>query len=265
MKLKYELCCKCKKTKKVAIFNYTKRPILEMNFNIKGKYERIYYECLKCKHMFNQHEMKWKNIYSSQYFKSTYKNNKELQKRFNAVNELSIAKSDNKKRVNRITKNFNKENLEVLDVGAGIGVFLYQMKKKNWNITGIEVDKKFSNFGKRFNLNILNKNIFKYKTKKKFDLITFNKVLEHVESPMKMLKHSKRLLKKKGLIYIELPSVKAKKYGKQREEFCVDHLQVFSPKSLKLIIKYSGLSATNVKDIKEPSGKYTIYGFAKFK
>ena len=90
-------------------------------------------------------------------------------------------------------------------------------------------------------------------------------MLEHVESPMKMLKHSKRLLKKKGLIYIELPSVKAKKYGKQREEFCVDHLQVFSPKSLKLLIKYSGLSPTNVKDIKEPSGKYTIYGFAKFK
>ena len=38
----------------------------------------------------------------------------------------------------------------------------------------------------------------------RIDLISFNKVLEHVEDPIRMLKKSKALLKDDGIIYLEV-------------------------------------------------------------
>ena len=259
---KYYNCCECKNNKKIKIFTYNKPPKYEQNFSIKGVYKREYLQCNKCQHMFNRYYMKWgANVYNSEYFKVNYINYKTLKKKFDLINALPVSKSDNKNRVNRVIKFCKKK--DVLDIGSGTGVFLYQMKKKGWNVNGIEVDKRFANFSNIFKLNVVKKNILNCKFIKKFDLITFNKVLEHVVAPIKVLKASKKFLKKDGIIYIELPSVKAKRYGKNRSEFCIDHFQVFSKKSIKFLINKCGFKEIKIKEIKEPSGKLSIYCFAK--
>ena len=97
--------------------------------------------------------------------------------------------------------------------------------------------------------------------KKKYDLITFNKVLEHIEKPNKILKKFSRILKKKGFIYIEVPDVAAAKESSLREEFFIEHHHVFSKLSLANLIKNSDLKIKEIKSIKEPSGKYTLYCF----
>ena len=267
MKLNYQLACSCKNSKKNKIFSYDKPPLLELNYKFKSKYKRYYYQCSKCKHMFGNCKMYLGNsFYKGNYFNTTYQNRNKLDKRFNFVKNLSKAKSDNKNRVLRINKFFNIKKLSVLDIGSGIGIFLYEMKKSGWIVSGIETDKQFVDYSnKKHKLNVYCKNLFKFKPKKKFDLITFNKVLEHVKNPIKMLKKSKDFLKKDGLIYVELPSIKAKKNGKNSEEFCIEHLQVFSLQSLKFLINKSGMKPLILKDIIDPSGKYTIYSLAKIR
>ena len=101
------------------------------------------------------------------------------------------------------------------------------------------------------------------KVKKKFDLISFNKILEHVEQPQKLLKLAKKFLKRDGVIYVEVPDVRAKIGGKLRGEFCLDHLHVFSPQSLQKLVKKSSLNPIKITRIHEPSGKYTIFTFIK--
>ena len=91
-------------------------------------------------------------------------------------------------------------------------------------------------------------------------------VIEHVKEPAKLLKISKKLLTKKGFVYIEVPdggAASKNKNGKNREEFFVDHLHVFTKKSLRKCIELSGLKLARLKSIKEKSGKLTIYAFAK--
>ena len=94
----------------------------------------------------------------------------------------------------------------------------------------------------------------------KFDVITFNKVLEHLKlnNIKEVLKKSKLLLKNKGIIYIELPSSTAKKINLYRQEFYFEHYNIFSIRSFRLLIKSIGFKIIYIKDIIEVSKKYTI-------
>ena len=87
------------------------------------------------------------------------------------------------------------------------------------------------------------------KIKKKFDIITLNKVIEHVKNPKALIAKSMKNLKNNGVIYIEVPDEKAKTGGKKREEFFIDHLHVFSRKSLKMMAKKLNLKIEIIKSI----------------
>ena len=75
---------------------------------------------------------------------------------------------------------------------------------------------------------------------------------------------SNKVFKKPNIIYIEVPDVNAikdKKEGKNREEFALGHHHVFSKKSLYNLFVSCNLKVVKIKSIREPSGKYTLYGF----
>ena len=77
---------------------------------------------------------------------------------------------------------------------------------------------------------------------------------------------TKKLLKKNGFIYIEVPdgiAAQKSKEGKNREEFFLDHLHIFSINSLKNVLVKSKFKVLKIENIKEKSGKYTIFAFAK--
>ena len=258
-------CSICNGKSFYKLYEYNKKPKNEKNFYISGNYKRIFYECKICKHIFAKHYFDIKKLYSKQYLDLTYKNESGLNKRFKYIVNLSSKLSDNKKRAERINNLFlKKKKLTLLDVGSGLGVFLYEMRKKGWKVNGIEMDKRYSDYcKKKHNLNVFKKNLSQLKTKKKFDLISFNKILEHVSQPHKLLKMAKKFLKKDGIIYVEVPDVRAKIGGKLRGEFCIDHLHVFSNQSLENLVKKSSLATIKIKRIHEPSGKYTIFAFVK--
>lgn len=267
MKLNGTILCNCKNQYLTKIFNYKNKPKKEKNFDIDKKYRRTFYQCNICDHIFSKLYFELKEIYNSDYFEKTYKDIDGVKKRFNFVKKLKLKNSDNKNRVLRINRYFkNKKNLSVLDVGSGIGIFLYEMKRKKWQCNGLEMDKRYAFFSKKYlKIKVQNKKLQNFKTKKKYDLISFNKVLEHVPNPVNLLKSAKSLLKKDGIIYIEVPDAKVKKLGKFRDEFCVDHLHLFSLASISILSTKSGFKTELTKQIIDPSGKYTIYAFLKKK
>lgn len=250
-------------------FQYKKKPRLETNFNLDYKnYQRFYLKCKSCNHIFSQHNYDLNKIYTDLYIKSTYNNFKELHKKYLHIMSLPRKLSDNKNRVLRINNFVKKNNInknKLLDIGAGIGVFGKSMKNKGWDVYAVETDKSLVEYLKKIGLNsILIKKSNELIIKKiKFDLIVFNKVLEHIEKPSLYLKYIKQFLKKNGLIYIEVPDVEAAKDGKLREEFYIEHHHIFSHKSLNKMLEQTGLKSLITESIIEPSGKYTLYSFCK--
>ena len=114
------------------------------------------------------------------------------------------------------------------------------------------------------NKGIYCKNFYNFISKKKYDLLTLNKVLEHVENPIKFLLKAKKLVKNKGYIYLELPDIEeAAKYGKNREEFTIEHIQGFNLNSIIETLNKIKMRLELFKRIEEPSGKYTFFCFIK--
>lgn len=273
MKSKKVLKCQCffnfkKKNKNLELYyTYQSPPPLEPHYIIKN-YKRKIMRCKICGHFTASHKINVNEFYKKNYSIISHGNN--MKKKFNMIDNLK-SKSDNYQRVKRFLayfKKLKKKEVNLLDVGSGLSIFLYELKKRvNWKLTGIEPDINFVNFSKQLKIKVvhsnLKSNIFKKKT---FNIITMNKIIEHVKDPVKLLKISKKLLIKNGFMYIEVPdgySASKHKDNKNREEFFVDHLHVFSKKSLIKCIELAGLSLLNCKSIKEKSGKLTIYAIVK--
>jgi len=261
------LDCKCKEILKIKYLEYKKPPPSEINLGLDLKnYNRLFYKCIKCKHLFAFHKkFNNKNLYSGKYIEQTYGNIKDVKRNFLRIRAIPKKKSDNYKRCNRIEKliKFNKK-FKILDVGSGLGVFPYELKKRGYQIICNDPDKSCQKFiQKDLKLKCISKSFLKFKLKKKFNLITFNKVLEHLENPKQFIIKAKSILKIKGYLYIEVPDILAinDKIGKNREEFLMGHFHVFSKKSLKILLQSCGFKIINLKSIRDPSGKYTIYAF----
>lgn len=258
-------CYNCQKIvslKKTFIKSPTKEPKY-----IKKNYLRKLFKCKFCNHYMNISNIDFKKIYKDSYSNISY--GQSINKKYNFLLSLK-SKSDNFHRVKRIIKflQFKKNKYKILDVGSGFGIFPIELSKiiKNLNIDVIEPDKNNIKFMKKFNLKIKSKFVENFSSKKSYDLITLNKVIEHIEDPLKILKKLKKNMIKKSYIYIEVPdgeSASKDKEGLFREEFFVDHHHIFSKKSLKNLLSKCGFKTLIIKKIVEPSNKYTLYAFAK--
>ena len=74
-----------------------------------------------------------------------------------------------------------------------------------------------------------------------------------------MILKIRKLLKLNGILYLEMQINYLQK--SKREELMVEHLHVFSKISLKNLMVRTNFKILQLKQIKEPSGKYTIFGF----
>ena len=272
IKKNYKEQCKCPTHQKnnknsFLLYDYLKRPKKEPDYKI-SNYKRKIFKCNICGHCNAVHNIDTKKFYSHDY--SIISHGKLIEKKFKQILALK-KKSDNYHRVRRFLEFFEhniNSKIKLLDVGSGLSVFLHAMSKKvNWDIEGIEPDLNFVNFAKKkLKLKVSRATLENNKSKKKYDIISLNKVIEHVKDPILFLKKINKMLKKNGYIYIEVPdadSASQTKNGKHREEFYVDHLHVFSLKSLAKCTKYANFKLLKINKIFEPSGKFTIYAFAK--
>jgi len=270
------LKCPCDSNLYIDIFQYTSPPEGEIRFKFSklGEYKRNLLKCPVCGHFLSIHKMSYKTIYEGDYVSSNYKDDNGIYNTFNKIISLNPDMSDNKQRVKRIINFFSdiliikdSEKPCVLDVGSGLCVFLYEMKKYNWQCTALDPDiRNVKHAQKNVGIKALCNDFMHIDMADKYDLITFNKVLEHVIDPIEMLKKSQLFLKPQGVVYIELPDgEKAKFEGFDREEFFIDHHHIFSATSFSIMIDKAGFEIINIGRLREPSSKYTLYCFTKLK
>ena len=260
-------CSICKNEKFKLKFHYLKKPNLETNFKINKKnYERFYIECKNCFHLFSLMSFSLENLYLKNYSKLTY--GKKILQTFNKIKKLPSKKSDNYYRLKRFIKFFieqKKIKSKYLDIGSGTGIFPYSLKENGINISCIEPDLNLRNhLKKNLSLRLIANDYNNKNLKSKYDVVSLNKVLEHVKSPKQFLGNISSVLRNKGFLYIEVPDAQlAAKKGKNREELFIEHLHGFSKKSLSILLKLNNFKILKIKSIIEPSGKFTLYGFAK--
>ncbi|KKL97042.1 hypothetical protein LCGC14_1838420, partial [marine sediment metagenome] len=79
-------------------------------------------------------------------------------------------------------------NGRILEVGCSYGGFLILLKNLGWMVKGLELNKEAVKFAKnRLKLDVENGSIEDFQSDVQFDIIYLKMVLEHVESPKKVL------------------------------------------------------------------------------
>ena len=209
--------------------------------------------------------MKVSTDYSGDYVEATYKDSKGLEATFDKILSLPPEKSDNTGRFNAVKKfadNWFKPNKvpSLLDVGSGLGVFPQSVRNGGWHCTALDPDvRSIKHLKERIGVDTIHGDFMNLEPSKVFDVVTLNKVLEHVIDPIAMLTLVNKWLAKDGFVYLELPDGEvASKYGPDREEFTIDHLNVFSIASTAILASRSGFTVKTICRLQEPSSKYTI-------
>jgi SAM-dependent methyltransferase len=151
----------------------------------------------------------------------------------------------------------------VLDVGSGLAVFPARMQERGWRATALDPDPRAAEHARTVaGVEAICGDYLAAGGLGRYDLVTFNKVLEHVENPVAMLVRSRDHVREGGLVYVEVPDGEAAaEAGSGREEFFIEHVHVFSAASLALAAERAGLCVRRLERLVEPSGKFTLYAF----
>jgi SAM-dependent methyltransferase len=141
-----------------------------------------------------------------------------------------------------------KREGQLLDVGAGFGFFLAEMKDKGWDVTGVEISQKAMDYARNvFGLTIHPGPMEKVGFPDNyFDAVTGFYVIEHLPYPMVFLRECHRILKPGGLLLLRYPHTTPIKnllqiFGiKNRLYDLPAHLSDFSPKMIQRCLERIG-------------------------
>jgi len=141
-----------------------------------------------------------------------------------------------------------RRNGRLLDVGAGFGFFLAEMKNRGWEAVGVEISQKALDYAR----NVLGLTIHPGPLEKvdfpdnHFDAVTGFYVIEHLSHPMAFLRECQRILKPGGLLLLRYPHTTPIKnlldsFGiKNRLYDLPAHLSDFSPKMIQQCLEGMG-------------------------
>ena len=173
---------------------------------------------------------------------------------------------DTLRRIELVSK-MTPKNGSVLEIGSGHGFFLEMMRKKGFNIIGIEVSKEKRKILKKVaKAKVLNININEQIPDiGPFDTIVFFHVLEHISEPVKFLINCQKLLKPRGKIIVEVPNCDdfQLQHNKAYKEFYWQraHINYFTPRLLKEVFYKSGLKKTRIIGVQ----RYSIENMINWK
>lgn len=268
--LSTENCYVCGSKNLRSICTIVKKPQQEIDLGIKPEdYKRDIELCLDCGVYNNFHSYYFKQLYQRQY--NLIARGKDILSQYKGILGLPEGKSINKQRIKRIVdfckmRKIDLTKTKVLDVGSGLCVFLGEFLKYGIEAHCIDPDPSLVKHALN-NVKVCRAfcgQFLDYKSSLKFNIITFNKILEHVKNPVALLKKARGILKNNGFVYLELPdgeNALKNSPPEAREEFFIDHFTAFSEKSVRLLNRLAGLATIEIKSILEPSDKYSIYSF----
>jgi len=243
------------------------------------QYTRYWCRCDQCGCAVNIMSPESKNVVesvASSYYEIDLGSLDKLQSRYEFVMNLPENESDNAGRVDRILEYLKKhygdtDLIELCDVGSGLGIFPAKLLQQtetyeilNVNVTAIEPDPVSFEFSKRLELFSVIKGYFPEAIgSKSFHVITLNKVLEHIEKPIELMKQVASRLKTGGVAYVEVPCISNIQFKTPDDNSLgVLHYNLYDISSLSALLNDVGLTNILCERIIEPSGKITVYSFA---
>lgn len=138
---------------------------------------------------------------------------------------------------------------KILDVGASSGIFLQEANKMGFKTYGIEPSLDGVNTCRDKGLDVIQSEAENLPYDSNFfDIVHSNHVFEHLGDPSKAIKEAFRVLKPKGMLFIEIPNqfdnIHFKRYEylgripvRERNIRSIHHLFFFSRKTLKKLVK----------------------------
>jgi SAM-dependent methyltransferase len=252
------------------VFTYDAPPPGEVGFPRPAgePYHRELWQFLPSGHFVSRHGMTVDTDYRGSYVDATYDSGAGLAAAFDRITALPPGRSDNHGRIERIREFAGSrpnavDRRRLLDVGAGTGVFPWAARSIGWDCTALDPDPRAAkHLRERVGVHAVCGEFLETEGLGTFDVITFNKVLEHVQDPVRFLEHSHHFLAPGGFVYIELPDgEEALLRGPEREEFFIEHLHVFSFASIVRLAHRAGFTPVLVERLEEPSTKLTLRAF----
>ncbi len=124
----------------------------------------------------------------------------------------------NNARLEFITNQINLQGAKVLDVGCGGGILCEALAKAGAIVTGLDAEQDAIQVAQQHAID--NQLSIDYHCSpieefesQKFSIITCMEMLEHVQNPELVLKHCKRLLKPKGILFLSTINRSMKAYA----------------------------------------------------
>lgn len=239
----YDNCPVCYSTDKRNVFAVKDYTVSQELFQVK--------ECHTCSVRFTQDVPDAASIgryYKSEDYISHTNTSKGL---INRLYQL-VRKMTLKQKGKLIEKNTGTKNGTLLDVGAGTGAFLNEMKQRGWQVTGLEPDEDAKITGKKlYGIELNEISLFDQLEKDRYDAITMWHVLEHVHDLQNYVAQLKLLLKENGKIFIAVPNYTSKDASIYKAFWAAydvpRHLYHFSPASMQLLMEKHGLKIKTLK------------------
>lgn len=172
-------------------------------FGSKGQYQTL--RCSTCRLIYLSPRPKYNQHFIDAAYASYYQFVDNL-----TLNEETIVRHSNvelfKKELAYIGQ-FDKLKTAVLDIGSGMGTFLYVARQHYAEAVGLDVSKKMAAFvEKQLGIKIHLQQFQDFNYPKKFSLIHMSHVLEHIPNPNEWLQKAKSLLEKNGILVINVPN-----------------------------------------------------------
>jgi 2-polyprenyl-3-methyl-5-hydroxy-6-metoxy-1,4-benzoquinol methylase len=154
----------------------------------------------------------------------------------------------------KVTWDLQGTDLSALDIGGGAGLQLNVLRSADNrfnNTVVVDIDSTAEEEARRNHHSYFCGGIENYTTEKKYDVILMLNLIEHVESPVDMLKKAASLLSPQGKILLKTPNTDSLDARLFRHHnwggyHCPRHWVLFTKESLERAIHSAGLNAYSI-------------------
>lgn len=152
----------------------------------------------------------------------------------------------------------------LLDLGCATGLLLVAMKKRGWQVSGLELNTHVASQARQEGLTIYDQPLEELELPtESVDVVTMFDVLEHLHDPVRSLQEIYRILTDQGVLIAGMPngnSLDRKLFGKWWIGFDAPrHLTVFTPKTLTEMVDKAGFEVERLYCF---YGRYTVFALS---
>lgn len=152
-----------------------------------------------------------------------------------------------------ITQHVGHPLKAVLEVGSNIGVFADYLRRQGANVETIEVNVALRDYQKTAQGLVCYRSLEEVPLGRRYDLIVFMDVLEHISGPARVLLDVRSLLSDEGVIFLQLPnknSMIAAVVGTNWSWWSApDHLYHFSTRGIECLARSGGFSCLAMRTV----------------